>query len=355
MAINKLSRILIVGQGIAGTILHRSLSERKIDAEVVALDLPGNASAAAAGIINPVTGPKYLKSWKYEELMDVFIPFYNSLENMLNIDFFYKMKMFRFLPGLNQINKWIKRSDAINDARFYGEFQQSLAGYRDFDMDSTWAEIHYAFRVDINLLIKVYQKWLSQENLLHKEIFSFLDLNVSEDKPLWKGIPYDLIIFAEGYRLKQNPFFSYLPLIPAKGEAILINGSLQRDFMAKRNDILTSWDIKYDWYGATLDNNFNTIEPSEEALEALTIKYEDDFGSKPKVVNQLSGIRPTVSDRRPLIGGHPEIPRLYVFNGLGTKGTSLAPLMAKYLVDHFITGEEIPPEVNIARFKSLYT
>ena len=141
-------KILIVGQGIAGSVLHFSFFQRGINAELISTLLPGNASSAAAGIINPITGPKYQKSWKFDELMEVFIPFYTDLERTISLDFFHKMRMYRYLPGLNQINKWIKRWDDVVDSKFYGEFVKTLEGYPEYEGEGTWGEIYNAFRVD---------------------------------------------------------------------------------------------------------------------------------------------------------------------------------------------------------------
>jgi len=69
------------------------------------------------------------------------------------------------------------------------------------------------------------------------------------------------------------------------------------------------------------------------------------------VVMHKAGIRPTVKDRRPFLGAHPDHNNLYVFNGLGTKGVSLAPYFAKHLVDHMVDGVELMKEVSIGRFE----
>ena len=153
-------KILIVGQGIAGTVLHFSFFQRGINAELISTLLPGNASSAAAGIINPITGPKYQKSWKYDELMEVFTPFYTDLERTIGHDFFHKMRMYRYLPGLNQINKWIKRWDDVVDSKFYGEFVKTLEGYPEYEGEGTWGETYNAFRVDFNLLINEYDEFM---------------------------------------------------------------------------------------------------------------------------------------------------------------------------------------------------
>lgn len=346
-------RILIVGQGVAGTVLHYTLFQKNIFAEIIGTKLPGNASSAAAGIINPVTGPKYQLSWRFEELMEVFIPFYKSLEETLDKKFFHKMRMFRYLPGLEQINKWIRRWDDVSDAKYYGEFHKHMEGYPDFEGNGSWAEIYNAYRVDLNLLINSYAEFLIENNLFNDQLFDFNALKFEGNYPEYKGKTYDFIIFCEGHKVNNNPYFKYLPVIPAKGEVLIIKSNVPPDFMSKRNELITQWDDSNVWYGATLQNEFEDHLPNEALKNILIEKYVNDFNEMPKITDHLSGLRPTVKDRKPLIGRHPLHNKLAVFNGLGTKGTSLAPLMANYLVDHLIAGAEIPEEVNANRYENL--
>ena len=68
------------------------------------------------------------------------------------------------------------------------------------------------------------------------------------------------------------------------------------------------------------------------------------------LLDQQAGIRPTVKDRRPLIGRHEEKSNLYIFNGMGTRGVMLAPFFANQLAKHIEEGESLDPEVDIKRF-----
>jgi glycine/D-amino acid oxidase-like deaminating enzyme len=68
------------------------------------------------------------------------------------------------------------------------------------------------------------------------------------------------------------------------------------------------------------------------------------------VLGQQAGIRPSGKDRRPIMGLHPRHPALGLFNGLGTKGCSLAPYMAHLLTMHLLQGAPLPPETDIKRY-----
>lgn len=349
---DKPPRILIVGQGIAGTVLHFTFLKHGIRAGMVDHPHPGRASVAAAGIINPITGPKYQKSWNFDNLLAVFVPFYTSLESFIGQRVFYRMRMFRYLFNLEQINRWTFNSDNEGPATCYGKFAGTLGEYPEESGEGSWAEIHHAFRVDLNVLMDAYRGFLKKEALLRESSFDFDLLHMSESGAVYDDQRFDYILFCEGYKMEDNPYFSYLPLVPAKGDALLVRRAVDTDFMAKRNELLTYWDSEMVWYGATLKNRFDTTEPDLDAYRTLCDRYAGDFHVTPDVIRHLSGLRPTVRDRRPLVGLHPEFPVLGILNGLGTKGTSLAPLMAKYLVDKIMYVKEIPEEISISRFRS---
>ena len=79
------------------------------------------------------------------------------------------------------------------------------------------------------------------------------------------------------------------------------------------------------------------------------------FFKKPyKIVDQEAGIRPATLDRRPFLGVHPEFERLLMFNGFGTKGVSLMPYFSVKFCDFLSNDKELPEEVNINRYFSLY-
>lgn len=63
-------RFLIVGQGIAGSVLAWTLLQRGAKVQLADPKLRSSSSRVAAGIINPVTGKRFVKSWNF----DLFYP-----------------------------------------------------------------------------------------------------------------------------------------------------------------------------------------------------------------------------------------------------------------------------------------
>ena len=106
--------------------------------------------------------------------------------------------------------------------------------------------------------------------------------------------------------------------------------------------------------GATFNWEDKTNESTAEGREELVKKLESFLQCEYEIVDQSAGIRPTVIDRRPMIGVHPEHKHLAILNGLGTRGVMLAPLMAKNLYGLLENDDHLENEISIDRFKHLY-
>ncbi|MNY56347.1 hypothetical protein D3C86_1924180 [compost metagenome] len=62
------------------------------------------------------------------------------------------------------------------------------------------------------------------------------------------------------------------------------------------------------------------------------------------------GFRPTVKDRRPILGRHAQRSNLYVFNGLGARGILNGCYFSKTLFDYIENNIPLPKEISIDRF-----
>ena len=90
------------------------------------------------------------------------------------------------------------------------------------------------------------------------------------------------------------------------------------------------------------------------ARDELTSKLNDLVSFNYKVLDQEWGIRPTTHDRRPILGRHPEHKVLYILNGMGPKGVSLAPYFSEILLQSIENHQSLNKDVNIERYKLLY-
>jgi glycine/D-amino acid oxidase-like deaminating enzyme len=72
-----------------------------------------------------------------------------------------------------------------------------------------------------------------------------------------------------------------------------------------------------------------------------------------KVVSHKAAVRPATLERRPFAGFHPVHSNIGILNGMGTKGTSLAPFFANQLVQRLVYDFPIAPEADVQRFSRI--
>ncbi|MEM6697921.1 MAG: FAD-binding oxidoreductase [Bacteroidota bacterium] len=345
---------IIVGQGIAGTLLHYFLQKEGKKVVVIDNNHQTSASKVAAGIINPVTGRRYVKSWLIEQLLPIAAETYQTIEQQLNSSFYHPTPVVRTLSNRNEELFWEDR--LLNEYyEAYVKEEANLGNYAAFvSQDYAYAEVKQSAQVQLGKLVESYRKYLEGIDEMLSETFEFEGIRFKEEGVYYKHLVAKKIIFCEGDYAKQNPFFNYLPFGGAKGEALIVkipNTNFQR-ILKQRIFIVPLQDDLY-WIGATTDKKYQNDVPTEVGKEYLVAQLKIVLNLPFEIVAHKAAIRPTVKDRRPFLGLHPQYPQLAIFNGLGTKGTSLAPYFAQHLTSFLIEKTPLMKEVDIARYGAL--
>jgi glycine/D-amino acid oxidase-like deaminating enzyme len=187
-------------------------------------------------------------------------------------------------------------------------------------------------------------------------VFSHDNLRIEKDRVVYEGITAGNIVFCEGHLVRTNPFFSWLPMKPAKGEILTIAAKdIQiKDEIFNKNGFLMDTGNGQFRVGATYEWSCLDDTITESGLAELKQKLDNMISCGYTVLKQEAGVRPSSSDRRPLLGNHPVHERVHIFNGLGTKGVMLAPYLAGKFVLCFHKNTGLHPEVDIKRFYHLY-
>lgn len=346
---------LIVGQGIAGSVLAWTLDQRGYT--VILADAPAlpSASRAAAGIVNPLTGRKLVRTWRADDLFPFLHRFYTHAEQQLGTRFFYPRSIYR--PY---------RSDAEKAAYQAYTADPEVAPYvgpsgndRDFE-----PYIHNAF----GGLTVTQAGWLNVPTFLEairayfREKRQFFDALVTPDairfgtdSAVWNGYVVQKVIFSEGPQSARNALFDWLPYNPVKGQlltAVVANYPIQQ--IVNQGVFILPLDVHTIKIGATYTWHDLDWQTTDDGRAFLQHKVRELLKIPYRIVGQQAGIRPATKDRRPFVGWHPEWPTAGIFSGMGSKGVSLAPYLAHQLVAHLMNGEELDPEVNISRVGSLY-
>lgn len=342
---------IIVGQGLAGTLVaHFLLQENK---KILLIDpgKEGTASKVAAGIINPITGRRYVKSWRVDELIPFAEKTYRDIEERLDIAIYHPRNIIRTLFNAREENDWMLRT-AEPGYTSYMLDKVDLEGYADHTIRAfSYGEVRQAAQVDIGQLIRAYRTFFQEKDLLLEEELDYQSINFREGKVGYRDVIAEKIIFCEGAGAASNPYFNFLPFGGAKGEVLIVKlKEVDFEKILKHRVFMVPLADETYWIGSTYTWKFEDAQPSSEGYDYLSERLKEVLNVPFEIVEHKAAIRPTVKDRRPFLGIHPEFPELAIFNGLGTKGASLGPFWSKHMADFLLYATDIAPEVNITRF-----
>ena len=340
---------IIVGLGLAGL----AFVEELIVAEKTFLvfeDDSQTSSLVAGGVYNPVILKRFTPVWNAIEQLKLALPFYKKIEEKLHIKVDEKFITKKSFKSIEDQNNWFAALDKPKLVD-YLDPKLDTHSYHGVLADFNFGNVKHTGRIDTQKLVEAYRDYLKEKNLIRFENFNYTDVELKENSVNYQDINASKIVFCEGFGIKQNPFFNYLPLNEAKGELLTIHApELKIDFLLKSTLFVLPIGNHTYKVGATFNWKDKTSIPSKEGKEELITKLKKVINVDYTIVNQTAGVRPTVKDRRPLVGVHPEYKQLVVLNGLGTRGVMIAPTVAKNLYKHLEKGENLDEEINITRF-----
>lgn len=332
--------ILIVGRGLAGMALAWNLKRHAGLQVVDGADLP-SSTVVATGMYNPVVFRHIRKSWMIDQLLPEMHSFLEDMGRLSGKQLSHAVQFFRKLPNEQYKQLWDKQA---REEDFQPYIQHSETGL---------GQVLKAGIVDCPALIETFREYALKEGWLRDEVFDHSELTFQRGVPCYKQKAFDKIVFCEGPLAAQNPLFSWLPFNICKGEWIIIEIEAEKelqDFVL--NNVINIIPVGNKRYKLSSTYSWQDLDwkPTPRARQELLEKFREVYPSvEYRVVDQGAGLRPTVADRRPYLGWHPEHENIGVFNGLGSKGVMLAPYFAKHFAEHIIEGKPLMDEVNISR------
>lgn len=341
-------RVLIVGGGLSGICLAHQLADRNIDFLMIDQGV-NESSAVAAGMLNPMVFRKMVKTWRGDKLLPYLRSFYPKVEVKTGKHFFFPRKIRRVFSTEDERNYWEKRMKNPDYDDYIHDFTDAepIPDYVNNKFGNGW--VKSPGYIDAKRFMKANHDYFRKTEKLKLENFNYQLFD--PERKTYEGKRYSHVVFAEGFRGKYNPYFNYLPLQQTKGEVLIVKSDeLRRDEILNRKCFVLPVENGDFKLGATFSWDKTDTSPTEEAKKQLLDQYEQLSKAKLNVVDQEGGIRPTVTDRRPLLGEHPEHKGLYIFNGMGTKGYMIAPYFSEHFVNHIFNATDLDAEVDIKRF-----
>jgi glycine oxidase len=350
---------LVVGFGIAGAVMSRTLHIHGKRFAVIADPASPAASMASAGIMNPVTGKKFLLSWRFAEWLDTAVPFYNTwLDEIGMKDTFHPVALYRMLSEVKQINDWDARCGTPGYEPYmaptaHPDVIPALRAMETTRLGPTLS----AWQLPVARLLEAWQAVLQEKGCYAPTAMDYSKLVHTGTHWEYGNWRSERVIFCEGSAVLLNPFFSYLPVLPNRGDVLLVRiPDFPARTLVKKNVFIVPWqpDASLFWVGSTYQRDLDSDPEGEASRLFLEAELEGMLTQSWETIGQMRGVRPTVPDRRPLIGGHPEHRQLFVLNGLGTKGASIAPSMADQLYQHMFHDADLSGEVSVRRYDARY-
>jgi glycine/D-amino acid oxidase-like deaminating enzyme len=346
---------LIVGQGIAGSVLSYTFLIKNKTVLVVNTAQKNSSSMVAAGIYNPLTGKRLIKTWLADELFNYLIPFYQKLQNELKSTFLHQMPIYRPYRSVQEQNDWFSKSSLpefcsythtdVQENQYEPYIKQPLGGIET--LQAGW--------VDVPIFLESYQKYLIERNAYVEDKIAPKDIEFREEGVFWKNYKAQKIIFCDGIAATENSFFSYLPFTAVKGEILEVKiPNCKLENIVNQGVSLVPLGNETFKIASTYNNHFSDIETTQEAQNELLTKATELLKLPLQIIQQKAGIRPATKHRRPFVGLHPNHFQMGIFNGLGSKGVSLAPYLAQQFYEHLEYQKPLNEEIDIKNYLKKY-
>ena len=345
----------IMGGGLAGTFLAAHLLDKGCQVTLFDDEDPAGASRVAAGLFNVITGRFGAKTWMAETFLSSLKEFFDQPTYSFLKQYLHEVPIYRPFKEPGEFNKWTGRVDDPAYSELV-RFQEKpfLSGQVHNPLGGIWVETC---------------GWLDTRHFLESLIHKLVERKGLQ--VIRKRIPYGAIrpqlpsvtvdseelhfdkwVFCEGYHAHTNPFLDFVHLIPNKGELLEMEIP---DFtfpgvLSRKVYLIPLGEQRY-LAGSTYQNQFNSLAPTQEGRDTIEDLVRKAIKVPFTVLKQYVGVRPTTSNRRPIVGRHPLYPNLFVLNGLGTKGVLQAPYFTKVLSGLiFGEGSSIPHDADLKRF-----
>jgi glycine/D-amino acid oxidase-like deaminating enzyme len=343
---------IIVGSGLAGGILALRLQKAGKKIAVIDNADPNAAFHVAGGIWNAMTFKRIIKGWQADLLTDEAHQFYDVLQKEWSLNFYHPREIVRVFSDVSFQNNWLSKSNEPEYKSYLSDKCPEKMNELPVKLPFGCGTVKRAGYVNLDIFMPALHQYLKANTTYITEDFEYDKLTLNNNDVKYKNIEAGAVVFCEGYGMVRNPFFNWLPMRATKGEVLTLkNPGWDFNFIFNNGKHLIDNKDGTLGVGATFDWDNLDFNTTSAARYALLNHLEKNFNFKDwQVIDQKAGIRPTVSDRRPLAGRHPKLDKLFIFNGLGTKGVLIAPWLSKMMSNYLCIGSQIHYESDISRF-----
>jgi glycine/D-amino acid oxidase-like deaminating enzyme len=344
--------VLIIGQGICGTVLGWYLQQRGISFIIIDDTWANAASQVASGLMNLVTGKRMVTTWLADALLPVALETYAAIEIDWGIHILEETTVIDFFATSGEREVFEKRMEANHEYLYAVSNEKFWIPFFNFYHGAGY--ISPCWILDIQELVKQGAQIFRQQGRLLNTRFQFDQFTTAPDGARYMDIVANVAIFCDGVQAASNPLFSALPFSKNKGEALLVSiPGLPRTNVFQQRYKIVPFANELFWVGSSFEWDYTTVTTTDKFYKDAVSVLERWVNVPFSVKDHLVGERPSTIDHKPFIGFHPKYPSVGILNGMGTKGCLQAPYFARNLAEHFCNGAQLHPEADIKRFQRI--
>ena len=317
---------LIVGQGLAGSAMAWTLHWSGQSLLILDRGERNTASRVAAGLVTPITGKRLVRSQDFDEYWAAALAFYRRVELETGRSFFEDTRMLRLFADHSACTAFLDRSEI--------EAVAGVASWRGRLQTDGREQSGITMTPAARLKVKAYlsatkEHFLSCDSYAQGDIDFVKDVVISESmiRVDSRDLTADRMILCQG--TQANELFPKVPNNPSRGDILTVRiPNYERTevvhrsiWIAPNSDCTQTVGSTYDW------RNTNAV-PTAAGRAEVQEKLSRMVDGPVIVEHHEAGVRPTMKDYEPVIGRHPKHSNVFILNGLGSKGTLRAPLMA---------------------------
>jgi glycine oxidase len=347
---SKPKHIAVVGAGLAGCSLALELEKRGWTPILFHDAKRLSSSDVAAGLINPIVPKGVRLTWKWEHMFPTWLDYYQQWESYLGTAFAETLALQQIHRHPDHEKEWSKQAEKSP----YQAFIQRLEGPLPASSEAVSGHtIRKAGRLNVQSFCTAVRSHFDQKGGLLESRFESRQITAPVDLP--NGVTVSKIVYCQGIEMMDDALWHWLPMHPTGGDILKVQlplGALPKKAIWKSREwLIPLQGSDHEWLlGSNFHKGNRSQTPIAQDAEALLDRVAEWLGIRPILLEHRRAVRPTVGSRRPYLGNHPLHPHLYVFNGLGSKGSALVSWLAPAMASFISESTALPEEVNVHRY-----
>lgn len=338
---------LIIGQGLAGTLLAWQLIRLGQQVHVVDREESYTSSKIAGGIVTPITGMRMVKTWRLDHFYPSALEFYRWIETQCQSEFYFEKPIQRLFKNEQEQQLFQHRMQDPNFSQYV--LSQKLNDSRNLHAEFGGFVMQGAF-LKTTPFLHSSKRFLCQHSSYQASDVEISDIQILGDHVQWQGHKFSQVIFCQGWHKNPNPFFDWIPFKPAKGEVLEIHcEALSEKHILNRSGFIAPLGEGRFRTGSTYQWKQLDHQPTAAGRKEICAKIEAITDLPYQVTHHQAAVRPVIDGSKCLLGRHPAHHTIAYFNGLGSKGVLNGPYLSAMLAQHLVNDQTIEESVDVQK------